>query len=146
MWPSHFFTEAEMTRSQTAAAHHLNNTPPPAILLRLGETARRMDRIRILLSAPIHVNSGYRSPEVNRLVGSADSSAHVQGYAVDFTCAGWTPLAIAQAILARPTIEFDQIIHEGTWLHISFDTRFRRQVLTAHRHNGKTTYTEGLSA
>ncbi|MBR5258880.1 MAG: DUF882 domain-containing protein, partial [Eggerthellaceae bacterium] len=37
---------------------------------------------------PIVINSGYRSPEVNRLAGGANNSNHLTGCAVDIRCIG----------------------------------------------------------
>jgi putative chitinase len=63
-------------------------------------------------------------------VGGAATSAHLIGRAVDFTCYGFgDPPAVCRA-LAEANIGFDQLIEEGTWCHISFDPRMRRQVLT----------------
>jgi hypothetical protein len=49
---------------------------------------------------------------------------------VDFNCYGFgDPLAVCRA-LAESDLAFDQMIEEGSWCHISFDPRLRRQVLT----------------
>ncbi|MFI4966717.1 MAG: hypothetical protein ACHP9T_15280, partial [Caulobacterales bacterium] len=45
--------------------------------------------------------------------------------------------------LAGSGIAFDQVIEEGTWTHISFDPRLRRQVLTRREGGG---YGLGLPA
>ena len=37
---------------------------------------------------PIIINSGYRSPEVNKLAGGSPSSNHLTGCAVDIRCEG----------------------------------------------------------
>ena len=37
---------------------------------------------------PIFINSGYRSPEVNKLAGGSPSSNHLTGCAVDIRCEG----------------------------------------------------------
>jgi len=75
------------------------------------------------------------------LLGSKDTSAHVLGFACDFICPAFgTPLEICKAIEASG-IRFDQLIEEGTWVHLSIDPRMRQQVLTMR--NGK--YSTGLS-
>ena len=38
---------------------------------------------------PVIITSGYRSPDVNRAVGGANSSNHLSGCAVDIRCAGF---------------------------------------------------------
>ena len=141
---SRYFTLDELTFSETAVRLNINNTPPADVVTVLGETARRLDQVRDLLGKPITVNSGYRSLALNTALGSASTSAHVKGYAVDFVCRAFgTPLQICQKIVASG-LKFDQLIQEGTWVHISFDPRLRQQVLTATFTGGKTTYRSGL--
>lgn len=138
------FTLDELTASQTAARKKIDNTPPPEVVTRLQDTARRMEQVRALLGArPIHVSSGYRSPRLNRAIGGAANSHHTLGYAVDFTCRGFgSPLEVCRAIAASD-IAFDQMIEEcGQWVHLSFAPPLRRQVLTFR--NGR--YTPGLTA
>ena len=118
-----------------------DNTPSKDIVTNLKATAINLENIRSLLSCPMIVTSGYRSKRVNELVGGAINSAHMQGYAADFIAPTYgTPLEICQ-IIAANDILFDQLIEEGTWVHISFDPKMRRQVLT--RAGGG--YISGLS-
>ena len=126
----HFSLE-ELTVSQTAARRGICNRPPDAVLETLKDTARRMEAVRALLGhRVISISSGYRSRRLNQAVGGARSSAHMIGRAVDFNCFQYgDPLAVCRAI-AGSDIAFDQIIEEGTWVHLSFDPRLRRQVLT----------------
>jgi hypothetical protein len=78
----------------------------------------------------ITVSSGYRCPALNKAVGGAKSSAHVSGHAVDFNCFSFgTPLEICRA-LAASDLKWDQMIEEGTWVHLSWDPRLRQQILT----------------
>lgn len=124
------FTLEEMTLSQTASRLGLDNTPSTAVLENLKSTALRMEAVRSLLNQPILVSSGYRSTAVNAAVGGVADSAHVQGWAVDFIAPGFgDPLDICKAIAAT-NLEFDQVIQEGTWVHISFAPAMRRQLLT----------------
>jgi hypothetical protein len=84
-----------------------------------------MDKVRVvLLDKSIHVDSWYRCLELNRLLGSKDTSQHVEGKAVDFTCPDFgTPLEICrQLIKFKDLIRFDQLILEHTWVHISFNS------------------------
>ncbi|MFN3522239.1 MAG: D-Ala-D-Ala carboxypeptidase family metallohydrolase [Phenylobacterium sp.] len=126
----HFSLE-ELTASQTAARKGIDNTPPPAVIEALRKTAAQLEAVRELLGGRvITVSSGYRSPRLNRAVGGTRASAHLKGRAVDFNCYGFgSPLAVCRAI-ASSEIPFDQLIEEGTWVHLSFDERLRRQVRT----------------
>lgn len=120
------FTLAEMTVSQTAARRGLDNTPPRDALLNLGYTARCMERVREKLGGvPILISSGYRSKQLNELIGGAAGSQHMAGEAVDFTAPKYGGPVEITTTLANSDIEYDQLILEfGRWVHISF-TRHR---------------------
>ena len=107
--------------------------------------AATLEQVRSLLdNNSIRISSGFRCLELNRAIGSGDLSAHTLGYAVDFTCPKFgTPKEVANKIAESP-IKFDQLIYEGTWVHLSVDPRNRREVLTAHFGKGKTSYTKGI--
>ncbi len=136
------FTLEEMTHSQTAVRRGIKNEANPVIRNNLTIVAANMEEVRKLLgNNPIAINSGYRNMEVNRLIGGSTRSAHMEGWAVDFTCHRFgTPAQIVDAIKASD-IKFDQLIEEGTWVHISFAPARRRQVLKATFKNGKASYT-----
>jgi Peptidase M15 len=121
-----------------------DNTPSPAIAEVLGETAERMEAVRTLLGHAIIVRSGYRSPEVNTAVGGVPDSAHLTGHAVDFICPEFgTPFEVAKAI-HDSSIDFDQLIREYGWVHISFDPRMRNESLT--KVSSAASYQEGILA
>jgi hypothetical protein len=108
-----------------------DNRPPAEVVATLRTTAAHMEEIRRLLGGRvISVSSGYRCRALNRAVGGSRTSAHLSGHAVDFNCYGYgDPLEVCRAI-AGSDIAFDQLIEEGSWCHVSFDPRLRRQVLT----------------
>lgn len=122
----------------------LDNRPSAAVVERLRATAEQLERVRSLLGdRPITITSGYRSPAVNRAVGGALRSAHLQGWAVDFNCHRFGTALDVCRVIAASDIEFDQLIEEeGRWVHLSVDPRRRRQVLTKAR----TGYRPGLRA
>lgn len=125
------FDLAEFTRSNVAAAKGIDNTPPPDVVRRIWSTAGHMEMIRALLGKPILISSGYRCSELNKAVGGVANSAHMSGYAVDFTCPDYgSPYKVAMELANSPSISFDQLILEGTWIHISFDPKMRRELLT----------------
>ena len=141
---SEHYTLEEATFSETALRKGIANVPDDATLARMQITAIGMERVRSLLGYRIHVNSWLRNLLVNRAVGSKDSSDHVLGYAVDFTCPDYgTPLEICKTLVASD-VNFSQVINEGRWVHIAFNPAKERSVLTAHFVNGQVTYTKGL--
>ena len=77
---------------------------------------------------PIIINSGYRSPAVNKAVGGAPNSNHLIGCAVDIHVSGMEQLIRYAAILLDISDErhedFDELLLErspkGTyWLHFA---------------------------
>jgi len=143
-WRTKFFDRSELLVSDSAARLGISNEPSAIIDARLHDTAQRMDAVRSMLAKPVIVSSGYRSPALNKAIGGSTTSHHCQGYAVDFICPGFgSPLNVAREIEASG-IKFDQLIYEGTWVHISFAPQMRRQCLTA-RFGKATTYEKGLN-
>lgn len=135
------FTLEELIHSQTADRKGLDNTPNAPILNNLTITAANLENVRKLLGNPISISSGYRSPAVNRAVGGVATSAHTQGWAVDFICPAFgSPKEIVDAIKAEG-IKLDQCIEEGTWVHISFAPTMRNIYLKATFKNGVAQYT-----
>lgn len=138
------FDLSELTASQTAVRFGIDNTPPPSVVESLKRTAMGLEMLRGILLAPIIISSGYRSPALNKAIGGSSKSQHLAGEAVDFICPGFgPPLDVCRAIV-KSGIKFDQLIYEGTWVHVSFRATPRCEVLTAHFCNGGTTYTKDL--
>ncbi|WP_293676928.1 D-Ala-D-Ala carboxypeptidase family metallohydrolase [uncultured Phenylobacterium sp.] len=130
---------AHFALEELACTQHreIDNRPPPDVVATLRTTAARMEDVRRLLGGRIiSVSSGYRCPELNRAVGGARTSAHLTGRAVDFNCYGFgSPRDVCRA-LANSPIGFDQLIEEGGWVHLSFDPRMRRRILTKREGGG----------
>lgn len=77
---------------------------------------------------PIIINSGYRSPQVNKAVGGAPNSNHLTGCAVDIHVSGMEQLIRYAAILLDISDErqedFDELLLERSprgsyWLHFA---------------------------
>jgi hypothetical protein len=59
-----------------------------------------------------------------------------------------TPLDIVRKIVASQMatqMKWDQLIQEGTWVHISAAPTMRQQVLTATFVNGEASYQQGIA-
>ena len=142
------FTLAQLTHSDTALKHGIANTPEPAHLNNLKRLSTALKNVQRLLQHPLTINSAYRNPEVNRLVGGVPASRHALGLAADFGCPAFgTPLEVARAIAASP-LGFDQLIHEyGRWVHVGLapaGKSERRQLLTIR--TSAEGYLDGLVA
>ena len=143
---AHFSLE-EATFSLTAISNKVENIPDSVQLGRMKYTASKMEIVReILGNNAIRVNSWFRGPQVNQLVGGVATSQHSKGEAVDFTCAGaGTPLEICKILMEhKGIIGYDQLIYEQTWVHISFtrDKQPRGNELT---FLGKGKYKDGIA-
>lgn len=145
MYLTPHFTLDELTVSQTAERQGLDNTPDERALANLKRLALLLETVRLRLGRPIIVTSGYRSPEVNRAVGGARTSQHLTGCAADFICPGFgKPITICSALADCREVDYDQLIEEGRWVHISWAPQPRRQVLTANFTAHGTQYVHGL--
>lgn len=130
---------AHFALEELACTQHreFENAPPPEVVGTLRNTAAQMEAVRRLLGdRVISISSGYRCRPLNRAVGGSRTSAHLSGHAVDFNCYGFgAPIAVCRTIAASD-LAFDQLIEEGGWVHMSFDPRMRRQVLTRRADGG----------
>lgn len=134
---SQHFSLEELTASETASRKGWDNTPNAQELANLKRLATFLEAVRTILDKPIHINSGFRSKQVNDAVGSKDSSQHRQGCAADIKVSGMTPDQVVRKIIASG-FAYDQIIKEfDSWTHISIPSyeidRPRRQALTIDR-------------
>lgn len=135
---SEHFTLEEATYSETAIRKGIPNQPDEKQLENMKLAAAQLEAVRALLGKPMHINSWIRLPEVNVAVGGSKVSSHMDGWAIDFTSAGFgTPYEVCKAIQASG-IKFDQMIHEfAHWTHISFAPEMRGQVLTIFKPENK---------
>ena len=79
---------------------------------------------------PGQISSATRSAARNNQVGGSPTSSHLSGQAVDWEPADRNTRAAAQK-LAASGVPFDQIIDEGTHLHVGFGPKMRHQALTS---------------
>lgn len=139
----HFSLE-EMTVSETAARRGISNTPPAAIVQTLRKTCALLEQIRRLVSRPVVVTSGYRSPAVNTAVGGAANSAHVYGRAADIHVPGLSIRELAEAI-CKSSIPFDKLILEfGAWVHIQIPADGKPARREVYTKDATHDYTPGL--
>ena len=134
-----YFTIDELTRTSTG----IINIPTSAAVNNLVTLVKNvLDPAREAYGAPIRVNSGYRSPEVNEAIGGAKNSQHTAGEAADITCSD--NMKLFKILL---DMEFDQLIYEHgddkqpSWIHVSYrEGNNRQQVLRARKSGKKTVY------
>ena len=92
--------------------------------------------LRSAWGAPLKVNSGYRCPKLNAMVGGEPTSQHVRGEAADIDAPH--PIKLAQ-LLVDMRLPFDQLIIYPTFLHIShrLEGPQRKQVLYSRQYRGR---------
>ena len=133
---SEHFTLAELTKTNVM----IENVPNEAQVNNLKRVCQWLERLRQRYNLnikekiknkneePIVINSGYRSPQVNKAVGGAANSNHLTGCAVDIRVAGMEQLLRYAVILLDIADEgredFDELLMErnakGTyWLHFA---------------------------
>jgi len=148
------FTLSELTKSETALRHGMDNTPGETEIANLKTLAEKvLQPVREHYQKGVKVNSGYRAPEVNQKVGGSRTSDHCKGQAADIEIPGVANADLAQWITEN--LEFTQVILEfytqgipdSGWVHVSYDPQnLKKQALTAVKQNGKTVYLPGLVA
>lgn len=127
-----YFTIDEMLRSSEAVKRNIRNIPSHDVLRRLHTLMDNcLDPIRSLWGKPIGVNSGYRSPELNRAVGGKPTSQHLRGEAADITTGSVEGNRKLFELILASGIDYDQLIDESNykWLHVSYTVKNRKQTL-----------------
>lgn len=133
-----YFTIAELSKSATAKANGLDNTPSEAVKKKLQALIDNvLDPAREAYGAPVYVHTGYRSPEVNKLVGGVSNSQHILGEAADIDTNNLDNNRKLFAIIVEQG-NFDQIIWEGggSWIHVSYRGAANRGTIYAQVSGG----------
>ena len=127
---SEHFTLAELTQTKTG----IENVPNEAQVENLKRLCRWLEQLRRRWNNlygegddPIIINSGFRSPEVNKAVGGVPTSNHTTGCAVDIRCIGIEQALRYAAILLDISDlnneDFDELLIEQKvhviWIHFA---------------------------
>lgn len=128
-----YFTISELCDSEKAVEFKIENKSTPEIDKRLEALVDNvLDPLRTWYGKPINVSSGYRCPELNRIVGGSKTSQHMKGEAADITVYSRTENKKLFDYI-KDNLPYDQLIdeHDLAWVHVSFkaDGVNRKQVL-----------------
>ena len=129
---SQHFTLGELTKSKHPEVYNIPSHEAIANLKRvciwLEELRKRYNEKYGVGEEPIHINSGYRSPQLNKKVGGVAGSNHLTGCAVDIRVLGAEQLIRYANILLDYADEsgqdFDELLIEknrygAMWLHFA---------------------------
>lgn len=142
-----YFSIGELSRSNVADLKGIPNHPNTAQKMNMEKLIENvLDPVRVKFGKPIYVNSGFRSESLNKLVGGAKSSSHLEGKAADITSGNpkenkrlWD---LILGMVDKGQIEIDQVINEKpiyqnglgecpSWIHVSYnEDNNRGQILT----------------
>lgn len=129
----HFSLE-ELTRSSTATAKGIDNTPSEKERVNLVRLCREvLEPLRVAYGMPMRVTSGFRCKALNKAVGGAATSQHVTGEAVDINVGADNAklFHLAAKMIKEGQLTVGQLIWEhGTqmnpdWVHLSLPFQFR---------------------
>ena len=141
---SEHFTLGEMTASSHKEVY---NIPSHEAIANLTNLCKWLEVLRERASpdpskgrgVPIIINSGYRSPQLNKKIGGAANSNHLTGCAVDIRTSGMEQAICYAAILINYAKEsqhdFDELLIEknrygAVWVHFAVrPSNNRRKVM-----------------
>ena len=127
-----YFTIKELCKSSTAIQRKIDNTPNSEIVNNLEKLVEFiLDPLREKYGKPIHVNSGYRCPALNKAVNGSKTSQHMSGLAADITAGSVAKNKILFNLVQELNLPFDQLIDEKNfrWVHVSYSDKPRKQIL-----------------
>ena len=130
---SEHFKLGEFTKSNSHP--EVYNIPSHEAIANLKRVCGWLEVLRERAGGPIRINSGYRSPQLNRKIGGVKNSNHLTGCAVDIRVTGMEQAKQYAEILRKYADEshqdFDELLIEknrygAIWLHFAVRPRENR--------------------
>ena len=116
-----YFTLEELTKTSYLVDNKVTSYAVVANLCHL--VFYILDPLRLAMNEPVIITSGYRSQELNKLVGGVPNSQHLTGCAADIRIKNEAHGKRMFATL-RGLFYVDQLLYEHkgktTWIHVSF--------------------------
>ena len=112
---SEHYTIFNVVNSATAISKKIDNRPTVQNIINATALAKNvLEKIPF----PFRINCWLRNAALNKAVGGVPTSQHQSAQAVDITPTKDKLELVYQWI--KKNLIYDQLIHEGTWIHISF--------------------------
>ncbi len=146
---SKHITYKEAVRSNTALRLNIKNEPNDYQISNMVGIANHIfEPLREYVGGPIKITSMFRNEILNRAIGGAKRSQHMEGRAMDLDDTFGHKTNAEMYKFIKENLNFDQLVWEfGTdenpnWIHVSYvsDEENRNRCLKAERVNGKTVY------
>ena len=127
------FTLGEFTKSNYPEVY---NIPSHVAIENMKRICGWLEMLRDRAGTPIIINSGYRSPQLNKRVGGVATSNHVTGCAVDIRCSGAEQAIdyayILKAYSKESQQDFDELFIEKNrygryWVHFAVRPKENRR-------------------
>jgi len=150
------FKPLDFFKSKTGDKHKINNLEEflkqpnhQEMLLNGIHLANKMQKLRNLLNyiyknkigkeVTIVINSAYRCPKINNLVGGSKNSQHMQLQACDFYSPELENIKLIDIIKAvkEAKFEVDQMLVEETWIHFSCKLQNNRNMFGTYLYDAK---------
>ena len=131
---SEHFTLGEMTRSNSHP--EIYNIPSHEAIANLTNLCKWLEVLRLRAGTRIRINSGYRSPQLNKAIHGVAGSNHMTGCASDIRVENMEQLIRYAAILLdyakESKQEFDELLrernsHGAIWLHFAVRPKDNRR-------------------
>jgi uncharacterized protein YcbK (DUF882 family) len=150
------FKATDFFKSKTGDKHKINNLEEflkqpnhQEMLLDGIHLANQMQKLRGLLNdiyknkigeeITIVINSAYRCPKINSLVGGSQKSQHMQLQACDFYSPELENVRLGDILRAikEAKFEVDQMLVEETWIHFSCKLQNNRNMFGTYLYDAK---------
>jgi hypothetical protein len=131
---SEHFSLGEFTKSNSHP--EIYNIPSHEAIANMKRVCEWLEVLRERAGTPIIINSGYRSPQLNKKIGGVPTSNHLTGCAADIRVKNMEQLIRYASILLdyadESKQEFDELLiernaHGAIWLHFAVRPKDNRR-------------------
>lgn len=138
------FTFDELTSTSHNELLEANRESAKSFMKQLKYVAGTLEEIRAVLGVPLRVTSGFRSSQLNKLVGGSPTSGHTKGLCADIIPLGMDVVEAQKKIIANkdkcPSLKkcILETVKGSEWLHVEAKTEANQPTQFFATTNGKT--------